>query len=111
MNPVTAFRGLAVEDKPMIAMVVQDSIEMLDYTVVGPVAQRREALTLPLQVNMIVPLSMSIFVGAIAMTSLSCYLRRLFIRVGNGLQGVVNSAAFGWREEADEAPFFKTARS
>ena len=44
INPVAAFRVLVVEDEPMIAMVVDDSIEMLGYTVVAPVAQRQEAL-------------------------------------------------------------------
>ena len=44
MNPVAAFRVLVVEDEPMIAMVVEDSIDMLGYTVVAPVAQRHEAL-------------------------------------------------------------------
>ena|GEM_PF-269356 len=46
MNPVAAFRVLVVEDEPMIAMVVEDSIEMLGYTIFGPVAQRHEALAL-----------------------------------------------------------------
>ncbi len=44
MNPVAAFRVLVLEDEPMIAMVVEDSIEMLGYTVVASVAQRHEAL-------------------------------------------------------------------
>ncbi|MEG3154256.1 response regulator [Sphingomonas sp. RB1R13] len=33
-----------MEDEPLIAMVVEDSIEMLGYEVIGPVAQHDEAL-------------------------------------------------------------------
>lgn len=46
MTPEPAFRVLVVEDEPMIAMVVEDSIEMLGFEVVGPVAQHDEALAL-----------------------------------------------------------------
>lgn len=44
MEPTPVFRVLVVEDEPLIAMVVEDSIEMLGYEVVGPFAQRDEAL-------------------------------------------------------------------
>lgn len=44
MEPTPVFRVLVVEDEPLIAMVVEDSIEMLGYEVIGPVAQHDEAL-------------------------------------------------------------------
>lgn len=40
------FRVLVVEDEPMIAMVVEDTIEMMGYHIVGPVALLEEALAL-----------------------------------------------------------------
>jgi CheY-like chemotaxis protein len=40
------FRVLVVEDEPMIAMVVEDTIEMMGYQIVGPVAQLDDALAL-----------------------------------------------------------------
>lgn len=46
METEPAFRVLIVEDEPMIAMVVEDSIEMLGFQVVGPTAQLEEALAL-----------------------------------------------------------------
>lgn len=46
MEPVPVFRVLIVEDEPMIAMVIEDSVETLGFEVVGPVAQRDEALAL-----------------------------------------------------------------
>uniref|UniRef100_UPI0035C9BD82 response regulator n=1 Tax=uncultured Sphingomonas sp. TaxID=158754 RepID=UPI0035C9BD82 len=39
-------RVLVVEDEPMIAMVVEDTIELMGYQVVGPVALLEEALAL-----------------------------------------------------------------
>ena len=39
-------RVLVVEDEPMIAMVVEDTIEMMGYQIVGPVAKLDEALAL-----------------------------------------------------------------
>ena len=46
MEAVPVFRVLIVEDEPMIAMVIEDSVETLGFEVVGPVAQRDEALAL-----------------------------------------------------------------
>lgn len=46
METEPAFRVLIVEDEPMIAMVIEDSVEALGYKVVGPVAQRAEAMAL-----------------------------------------------------------------
>lgn len=46
MKPEPAFRVLVVEDEPLIAMVVEDSIELLGYEIIGPVAQHDEALAL-----------------------------------------------------------------
>lgn len=46
MQPGPAFRVLVVEDEPLIAMVVEDSVELLGFEVIGPVAQRDEALAL-----------------------------------------------------------------
>lgn len=40
------FRVLVVEDEPMIAMIVEDTIEMMGYQIVGPVAKLDEALAL-----------------------------------------------------------------
>jgi CheY-like chemotaxis protein len=44
--PDTPFRILVVEDEAMISMVIEDTIEMLGYQMVGPVAQLDEALSL-----------------------------------------------------------------
>jgi CheY-like chemotaxis protein len=43
------FRVLVVEDEPMIAMVVEDTIEMMGYHIVGPVAKLDEALALAIR--------------------------------------------------------------
>lgn len=40
------FRVLVVEDEPLIAMVVEDTIVMMGYQIVGPVAKLDEALEL-----------------------------------------------------------------
>jgi DNA-binding response OmpR family regulator len=42
----TIFRVFVVEDETMIAMALEDTIEMLGYQVIGPVAQLDEALVL-----------------------------------------------------------------
>jgi CheY-like chemotaxis protein len=39
-------RVLVVEDEPMIAMMIEDSIEALGYQIIGPVALLDEALAL-----------------------------------------------------------------
>ena len=44
--PGATFRILVVEDEMMISMVIEDTIEMLGYQMVGPVAQLDEALSL-----------------------------------------------------------------
>jgi CheY-like chemotaxis protein len=46
MDAEPALRVLVVEDEPMIAMVVEDAIEMLGYEIIGPVAKLEEALVL-----------------------------------------------------------------
>lgn len=46
MEPASTFRVLVVEDEPLIAMVVEDSIELLGYEVIGPFAQHDEALAI-----------------------------------------------------------------
>ncbi len=45
-NPGTKFKVFVVEDEAMISMVIEDTVEMLGYQMVGPVAQLDEALTL-----------------------------------------------------------------
>lgn len=49
--PEFRFRVLVVEDEPMIAMMVEDTIEMLGYEIVGPVAQLDDALALAVDSN------------------------------------------------------------
>lgn len=75
MEPTPAFRVLVVEDEPLIAMVVEDSIEMLGYEVIGPVAQHDERWpSLPLVVS-IVRYWTSIFAVGTAMTlRICCFL-------------------------------------
>ena len=46
MDPAPTFRVFVVEDEPLIAMVVEDSIELLGYEVIGPFAQHDEALAI-----------------------------------------------------------------
>ena len=44
MEAKSGLRVLVVEDEPMIAMFLEDTIEMLGLQIVGPVAQLDEAL-------------------------------------------------------------------
>lgn len=37
---------LVVEDEPLIALVVEDALELLGFEIIGPVAERHEALAL-----------------------------------------------------------------
>lgn len=46
MQPGPIFRVLVVEDEPLISMMVEDSIELLGFEVVGPVAQHDEAMAM-----------------------------------------------------------------
>lgn len=39
---------LVVEDEPLIAMIVEDAIEVLGFETIGPIADRNEALALAL---------------------------------------------------------------
>lgn len=48
MEPISLrkYKVLVVEDEPLVAMVIEDMLESLGCTVVGPVAQLAEALDL-----------------------------------------------------------------